>query len=669
MGNPGGDEPLQKEVKNSYLATLKTRAKEEGKKVVLFFDELHEALKSFAQEFLPHLSSWCGLVVKTFVASATFNDATVEALCKVAELTQKRVRILEAGPTKQQTQARLYLHVTNESYSEKNLAALAGLRAVIDGRSSKTVNILTGSKGLAEALTHPSKANTYHESDNDEVVQAVLSLKPVLVTADTSNAFQEGRNHVGTTFKTGVDITNPESILVIVLPCIPKQSSDLEGYGIFSEGASALLQAVGRLRNGGEVHVFMNDPGIYLKGCNPFSTQLSQTYRAFNEGYDLLRTVVDTHARRTVDGVTAEKGVFTYKFLVESQKYLTGRQLSYGKRLSPYVLWAALNDQFPNATLQGITYYEPCTKDVLLDDDKLLAGLTGAKLLAGLTKESIDELKALLALTELLQEEAFYEPVKGMRLTQAFHYVRNSLKFSVDNTGNGQKRVSRNVFLWKGKKLSFNGFRKTAALNKAALRLSEYFRVGDSSEITYYGYVRRFIADELPNADSYRLGIPLFRAYREFQALGSEFVGLFRFHVRERGKDPVTLRYLTSVYEKPDFVSLAKKVLPTLLMLKELDEVLRDTFDVFQNVPTSFPNDELGQGKVTNTIVGVLEKCFLDFGKREKVKGINFNVATGYTTEGVTKAFEPELSKVDLARAVRELLVQDARKQHPIGVG
>ncbi len=77
-----------------------------------------------------------------------------------------------------------------------------------------------------------------------------------MLTSETkkNNAeFDQYKNNIGTNFTTGVDISNPGDLLIIIYPC--KYSDELiKGEeGIFYDGLPTILQSVARLRTKGRI--------------------------------------------------------------------------------------------------------------------------------------------------------------------------------------------------------------------------------------------------------------------------------------------------------------------------------------------------------------------------------------------------------------------------------
>ena len=245
-----------------------------------------------------------------------------------------------------------------------------------------SVNVITGSKALAERLamfSFPGKivdvpVNIIKDDSLDHVN---------LLTADTEVPYKENQNNIGTTFKTGVDIKNENEILFIIFPTV-KNTPKFSHYGIFSDGLSSIIQSIGRIRNGGDIHLFINEPEICIGNSalypSMFHTKDFQNHLSVNDSYEQIKNKYNDEVTKSEAEInqmessikgSIENKVIDYKrefgfwypniheYLLEYSKKITinHENVSFGKLLAPYVLWACLNDQFINANLKKIVYY------------------------------------------------------------------------------------------------------------------------------------------------------------------------------------------------------------------------------------------------------------------------------------------------------------------------
>lgn len=368
LQNPGAEAYEQHALKQKYLRKLMRYVHMLGRKVVLFFDEVHESVHNFYDELVPNLFKWKNLIHKAYVSSATYTPAAIPVLKYIAALTNGRISVYETPRLQIANPTSLHLHITERTYSGRDLAPLRHLVHIIRENVDKKVNILTAHKNVAKALIN-IKGNP-----TDEIVKAVASLKPTLLTGDDEADFDQDGNNIGTTFKTGVDIADSNSVFIIIMPCI---SDKIDAYAIFSDGLPSIVQSLARIRHTGQVHVFMPRPTVmidkpeglpilrYLK-LDTLPVYYSDKQNWF---YPELKRIHFQKKRRvqseidTINQAQAEGLRLNYSYrtlsamLIErSQGLLLKNHYSYGKQIAPYVLWAALYNQFCTSALREITY-------------------------------------------------------------------------------------------------------------------------------------------------------------------------------------------------------------------------------------------------------------------------------------------------------------------------
>jgi hypothetical protein len=381
LQNPGVEAYDQHALKQKYLRKLLSHAKRSDKRVVMFFDEVHESVHNFYDELVPNLFKWKNLIHKAYVSSATYTPAAIPVLKYIGALTAGRITVYETPRLQIANPTSLHLHFTERAYSGNNLAPLHYLSNIISQNKGKKINILTAHKNVANALVN-IKGNP-----TDEIVMAVSSLKPNLLTGDEEGDFAQDGNNIGTTFKTGVDIEDSDSVFVIIMPCI---SDKIDAYAIFSDGLPSIVQSLARVRHTGQVHVFMPLPTVIID--RPKDSAVLRNLRLNglpDESSDmqnwfypsLIKNYIEKK-RRVQNEIQAIRQTqagglrlhYSYKslsaMLIErSQRLLLKHHFSYGKQISPYVLWAAMYNQFCTTTLQQITLTTarrkvvPITKD------------------------------------------------------------------------------------------------------------------------------------------------------------------------------------------------------------------------------------------------------------------------------------------------------------------
>lgn len=374
LGSGGRKSVRQAAHKSLYQETLKGYLAAKGKKVILILDEIHEKTAVFDVERLPHLLGWVGLVHKVFIASATFTHDAVAVTKAVSFLTGGRITVFQADRVKGAHQARLHLHLCAQPYSERDLSGLAGLAEVIQAYPHRPFHLLAAFRNLAKKLV----------DDKTSVVGQALAArpaKPVLLTADNKAVFEESKSSVGTTFKTGVNITSAEAVLIAVLPGTPAEQPESAKRGTFTDIRSSVVQAFARVRNGGDIHVFLPPFASYIHNadfmldvkCEALLNQLQGgafTQVAYQQEQTLYEEFVQLHRereqalglfRQTVGpGIAAAYDVIVgfsslYEYTIAEYPAFKDAALERQKQgLGPLILWMALQDQFTNCSLASV---------------------------------------------------------------------------------------------------------------------------------------------------------------------------------------------------------------------------------------------------------------------------------------------------------------------------
>jgi len=379
LGNSGNNNYEQSFSKQQYLQDLIDVAKKRNQKIVLFIDELHESINNFSPLYIPNLLKLQGLVNKVFIASATFTPSTIPIIKTFSLLTDKKIKIFETERVKNKTQANIYLHVCNvPNYPTNEFEEIIKNKIALFQSNGKDINIITGTKSIAENI---ATSNLFTKVNKNGAGN--LSVNEInLLTGDTEIEYQKGQNNIGTTFKTGINITGKNDILFVVLPNL--STNVIEYYGIFSDGITSIIQAIGRLRNGGGIHLFIKDPENLIGDkqdydkffdnktfsshlpINKLHEELIKKYHSIlkgirNEIIEMEKDLGNSKGK----SIEIQKGEFGFSYPNEQEFLLNNSQgfalrhdnFSFGKLLSPYIIWSCLNDQFINGKLKGITYY------------------------------------------------------------------------------------------------------------------------------------------------------------------------------------------------------------------------------------------------------------------------------------------------------------------------
>jgi hypothetical protein len=398
LGNPGEDRYAQAAIKSNYLANIRTFCIENKMKVVMFFDEVHESIKNFHAEFIPNLYFWEQIVHKSYISSATYTPASIPVIRYIVALSGGSISVYETPRLVVENPASLHLHLVSDEYSSQNVQPLRHLAKVISNNAGKYFHILTGHKKLARELAN------VHERNESEIINAVCGLSPVLITGDNDEPFNESNNNLGTSFKTGIDIKEPNSLFIVIVPPLKENAE----YGIFSDGLPSVLQSLARIRSRGQVHVFLFMPQKLLVNDIDATISISleelhslerrgyklqnSFYNSLMEGYERSKMRRERIINRLRDIQTVSKLSIDYHYptfsdyLVQhSENHLAKNEYAFGREISPYVIWAAINRQFTNCVLKEITHTHRRIRQVHLDKDTV-----NEKLQQLLTKEILD---------------------------------------------------------------------------------------------------------------------------------------------------------------------------------------------------------------------------------------------------------------------------------------
>ncbi|MCB4234099.1 DEAD/DEAH box helicase family protein [Kaistella anthropi] len=146
-----GNDDLPVNPDKIYDSTKLTSESLGKKKVIFIFDELHDAVHNFTAENILHLYLWKDVLHKIFVLSATYNDPSLVVINKLSELTDEKIKIIEA--TRKQIESKLsdlHIHFDNSYSFKENEKLKSIIQDAISQR--KSIDILCYSKKLAENI-------------------------------------------------------------------------------------------------------------------------------------------------------------------------------------------------------------------------------------------------------------------------------------------------------------------------------------------------------------------------------------------------------------------------------------------------------------------------------------------------------------------------------------
>lgn len=390
LGNPGEDAIIQTEAKFKYIHTFAEQLTSFDKKLIVIYDEIHEAIKNFTLEGEAQLSYFSNVLYKNILLSATFNLQSIPVIKLLARFTNKKIRLLEAERKIIRPQSELFLHYHNH-YSSDNHRSITRLIEELISRD-KSIDILSYSKKLSKELISPRKPTGIllrekfgvvrdctstirdNQGDNDEDLE--------------ENRFDNSACNVGTNFKSGVSIVKDNHALVIILP--PKSS--MQTYktfnGVFTEGVNSIIQAVARQRNKGEIHIVLPNPLNFDFSSLPYMSEeqknnfinayngvsinpteiettnnvrVSETkYYSFAQHLEIVRSHWEEQVRRweVPRMINPSLNLKTFdEFILEKGEKCLIRENFIARNLSSFVTYAAFTNQFYNSSLVSYNFF------------------------------------------------------------------------------------------------------------------------------------------------------------------------------------------------------------------------------------------------------------------------------------------------------------------------
>lgn len=370
LGDAGTVAYKQKDIKREYYEYLISKCKENNEKVIFIFDEIHESLDTFNPLLLPNLYKWNEVIHKVIVASATFSEASKVVIKFLAELTNKRIKIIESKRIQQLNKlSELHLCFYN-SYQFKQDDQYIKDLVEEQFEYSKYINILCFSEKLAK--------NIYNSSIGQAISNHYGSLN--LVTGNNNEDFDFEGCNIGTKFKTGISIDDENTSLFIILPLkFAYADNGKNPFGIFTDRINSVIQAVARVRNKSKVFIIMPSPekaiiyensdANYLKALslgyfNFDDKKYQSNYISLNRQDNILHSFYQEKRSHIETGINDLEKLssdikshfpsYDWYKLQEGDGYLSTTYDIYGKNLSNYVYWAAWNNQFVNCKLTSI---------------------------------------------------------------------------------------------------------------------------------------------------------------------------------------------------------------------------------------------------------------------------------------------------------------------------
>jgi hypothetical protein len=378
LNNPGEDYFISSSARRKYIDKLVSFCKLNNKKVVFIYDEIHDAIYNFKQEFIFYLWKWKDIIHKNYIVSATFSESSKIVIEYLAELTDKKIHIIESlRISKPDNLSELYLHYIDESSNGTN-KVIEIIRKAID--KSMQLDILSYSKSFAETIT--KKNNEIYDLLSQHFGVKKLNLCVSNDYQGKSNKFKHNKLNIGTNFKSGVNITNENHCYIIIMPTN-------ENRGIFTDGINPVVQAIARQRKKGEIHIILPYPAKFKYNS---LTHMDENARTKFE--TIYEDLYDLSVSKLVSYISIKKQKelimnFYNEFLLKSieneilhikyhisdrqympkldypdfksyilesgDKFLASKEF-FGGNLSSYITYAAITNQFVNCKLVKMDY-------------------------------------------------------------------------------------------------------------------------------------------------------------------------------------------------------------------------------------------------------------------------------------------------------------------------
>ena len=390
LGNPGEDSFINAEVKRYYLSRLSNYCESSGKKVIFIYDEIHDTIQNFREQYIFNLWKWRNVIHKNFIISATYNEASKVVIEYLAELTGDRIQIIESDRVRfPEKQSELFLHFNNENFYAYNDPKITELvRDLIS--FGKEIDILCYSKILAENIIKNKSEGIglelYKKYDVINNCTSELILNQRNRREVPQNRYNPELCNVGTNFKTGVSIQKDNHALIIIMPPKGAKMPFKNNYGIFSSGINSVIQALARQRKKGEIHIILPKPFEFAYESLPFEEEEQQEY--FQQFYEKVRSHDDVDEKTKYIPLREQDAIFLdfynnklennvrnqisyvsslsrenkvrlefpeYKLykLSSSDDFFVNKTQFFGGDLSAYITYSAVTNQFLNCKFTG----------------------------------------------------------------------------------------------------------------------------------------------------------------------------------------------------------------------------------------------------------------------------------------------------------------------------
>lgn len=392
LGNYGADSFKSSQVKIDYINNLIKYSEENELKVVFIFDEIHDAYQNFEKKFIYNLWKWKHLLLKNYVISATFNEASKIVMEYLAELTDFKIKIIESKRTLfPEKQSELFLHYSNSYHFKETTPEIVNLIKDLVLRE-KNIDILSYSKSLAKNIADKKSdiGKTLHDTYRDIKLCVSENISNNRMENEVQkNQFDNASCNIGTNFKTGVSIKKDNHALLIIMPPRSNRLPFTNIYGIFSGGINDVIQALARQRKKGEIHIVLPRPNKFKFSSLEYTSMDSNQKVFFEKVYKEVENYNEEEEKVFYNSIASQKAhiesFYTSQLLPniqnqideisdlnrtdlidisypslkefilsDGERYLANKFLLFGGDLSAYITFAGVTNQFINCKLNSI---------------------------------------------------------------------------------------------------------------------------------------------------------------------------------------------------------------------------------------------------------------------------------------------------------------------------
>ncbi|UEQ75911.1 DEAD/DEAH box helicase family protein [Chryseobacterium arthrosphaerae] len=372
LGNSGEDSLFQNAFRRKYFEKLLKYCKTKNKKLVVVYDEIHDSISNFKEEYIFSLWKYQGIIFKNYIISATFNEASKEVIKYLSEFTDRKIKIIESE-RKVFANKQGRLHLIFNDY--KKYHKLEHLTSLINNciTNDYSFDIISYSKLLIKELVKYTALNDISEKLN-------YCYSEDLDFDDIANKrFTNEKINLGTNFSTGANIEKNNHKYIIILP----KRTTIEFFknkGVFTSGYNALIQTIARQRIPGDIYIYMPTPYNLAKSSLPFddksNNKVSEYFNKFskkevkvsysNINYEQnilsevyfkllqINLLADQNIRNTNREGMNSLSYFTKErfILLKGENYLSSQ--FFNGDISTFTFYYAITNQFLNCKLSTI---------------------------------------------------------------------------------------------------------------------------------------------------------------------------------------------------------------------------------------------------------------------------------------------------------------------------